>query len=55
MMQAHPAAHLIIGRLPARGARGRVADRYAAHREELLGRLSETLGLCGDWSLTLIK
>lgn len=55
MMRAHPAAHLIVGRLPTRGARGRAADRHAAHREELLGRLGEALGLAGDWSVTSIK
>jgi len=55
MLQAHPAGHLIVGRLPARGARGRAADRHAAHREELLGRLGEALGLGGDWSVTSVK
>lgn len=55
MMQAHPTAHLIVGRLPVRGARGRAADRHAAHREELLGRLGEALGLADDWSVTSVK
>ena len=54
-MCAHPAAHLVVGRLPARGARGRAADRHAAHREELLGRLGEALCLRDDWSATSVK
>lgn len=55
MMRAHAAAHLIVGRLPARGARGRAADRHAAHREELLGRLGEAMALSDDWSVTSEK
>lgn len=55
MIRAHPAAHLIVGRLPARGARGRAADRQAAHREELFGRLGEAMSLTGNWSVTSIK
>ena len=55
MMRAHLAAHLLGGRLPARGARGRAADRHAAHREELLSRLGDALALSGDRSVTSIK
>ena len=55
MMRAHPAAHLVVGRLPARGAPGRAADRHAAHRIELLGRLGEALALACDWSVTSVK
>ena len=55
MIDKHPAAHLVVGRLSAREPKGRVANRRAAYRTELVGELVERLAKHGDWSITGIK